>query len=165
MSVVYFIQAGAGGAIKIGVAEDISRRVAGLQTGCPDLLTVLAVLPGTQRDERRLHSMLRAFRHRGEWFKPAPQVLAAVEDARQGRFPAEPEPVRSAHFSHIANIVELFRARMNCRGQNPSAFALSCGLHRNTLLGFERDDWNPNLKTLLAIERRLSAEASQADAA
>lgn len=161
MSVVYFVQAGAGGPIKIGVASNMSQRLCALQTGSPDLLSLLATLPGTTKDEMRLHRLLRSFRHRGEWFRPAPEVLAAVEAARDGRFPEECTSERVGHFSHIKNIVGLFRATMASRGQSPSAFALACGLHRNTLLGFESDDWNPSLKTLLAIEAQLLASTAR----
>lgn len=87
MSVVYFIQAGAGGPIKIGVATDIARRVATLQTGSPEPLVVLATIAGGRAVEGRFHRALSLHRLRSEWFNPTPEVAQAVDLARRGELP------------------------------------------------------------------------------
>lgn len=156
MSVVYFVQAGAGGAIKIGTAVDMPRRLSALQNGCPEFLVVLATVPGDREIEGRFHKRLRVHRIRGEWFKPAPAVLEAVEQARRGEIPstdpAEPDP----QFSWLGNLVALARAQVRQVGWSPTRLAVAAGLHRNTLLGIEQDSWNPSLSTLLAIEKFIS---------
>jgi len=79
-SVVYFIQAGEGGPIKIGYASNFSKRLAALQTGCPVELSVLGMMPGGPREESELHVRLRWHRTRGEWFAPTDAVLRAIAE-------------------------------------------------------------------------------------
>jgi hypothetical protein len=75
-SVIYFMQSGRGGPIKIGFTEcTAERRLAELQTGNPSELIVLTVLSGTQAQEKELHRLLAAHRIQGEWFEPALIVL------------------------------------------------------------------------------------------
>lgn len=71
--VVYFVRAGNKGAIKIGVARDVKKRLATMQTGNPFELKVIALIPcsGVQQafdTERRIHNLFKAKRIRGEWF-------------------------------------------------------------------------------------------------
>lgn len=70
---VYFIQAGRTGPIKIGVAIDVGKRLAVLQTGNHLTLYLLAKIKckgnksayGLESD---LHKLFRSKRVRGEWF-------------------------------------------------------------------------------------------------
>jgi Meiotically up-regulated gene 113 len=68
-SFVYFIQALPETPVKIGVAENVRCRLASLQTGNPELLRALAVLPGTHELEWQLHNKFKADRRSGEWFE------------------------------------------------------------------------------------------------
>lgn len=77
VSSVYFIQAGVGGPIKVGVSVDPISRMAQMQTGMPETLRLLAFIPGTRDDERKLHDRLARHRIRGEWFHPHQDVLDA----------------------------------------------------------------------------------------
>lgn len=87
MSAVYFAQAGEGGPVKIGFTQsDVARRLAGLQTGCPHPMKLLASVPGGPSDERGLHAKLRRHRVSGEWFNPHIEVLALVERATSPDF-------------------------------------------------------------------------------
>jgi hypothetical protein len=91
---VYFVQAGSScGPIKIGFSDDVGKRVAGLQTGNPELLTLLLVVPGTMETESSLHNRFASARIRqsGEWFRPTRQLLEFVnlrelEDKKRSRF-------------------------------------------------------------------------------
>lgn len=75
---VYFIQA-ENGLIKIGVSNDPAARIRALQTGSPIELTLLGVVPGAGRQtEAQLHEQFAAHRTRGEWFHPAPQLIAQI---------------------------------------------------------------------------------------
>jgi len=80
-SVIYFIQSEHGGSIKIGQADDVARRLQGLQTGRPDRLVLLSAFIATVSDERRLHEALSKHRDKGEWFYPHPDVMTAVAAA------------------------------------------------------------------------------------
>lgn len=77
---IYLVQAGEGGPVKIGVSTDVPSRIRSLQTGIPQPLILLATFPGCRSKERRLHERLARYRIRGEWFSPAPEVLAAAEE-------------------------------------------------------------------------------------
>lgn len=69
--VVYFIQAGQHGPIKIGVASNVRKRLAALQTGHHTSLRIIGTVPGDAALERELHQRFAAHRIRGEWFKAA----------------------------------------------------------------------------------------------
>jgi hypothetical protein len=79
--VVYFVRA-PGGLVKIGFTSRIGHRIGCLQTGQPAPLELLASLPGTRPDERRLHTLFAAARRTGEWFEATPDLLAYIEKAR-----------------------------------------------------------------------------------
>jgi hypothetical protein len=65
---VYVIQGKPTTPIKVGVASGVQKRIAGLQTGNPQRLRLLYVLPGDYRLEAFLHRRLRRSRVAGEWF-------------------------------------------------------------------------------------------------
>jgi hypothetical protein len=77
-AVIYFIQSEHGGPIKVGRADDLAKRVMGLQTGRPDKLVVLAAAEGTRQDERNIHAAFAEHRERGEWFHPTPVLLSFI---------------------------------------------------------------------------------------
>ncbi len=69
---VYFIQAGKGGPIKIGLSQCVERRCANMQTGNHLLLTVIGVIAdGKAEDEAFCHRKFHADRLHGEWFAPS----------------------------------------------------------------------------------------------
>lgn len=79
---VYFIQAATLGLIKIGSAWLPTDRLNTLQIGSPDVLRLLGVIrcPGEARgDEKALHRKFAAHRSHGEWFRPAPELMAYIE--------------------------------------------------------------------------------------
>ncbi len=67
---IYFIQSGYGGPIKIGKTNDVWRRLGDIQTHNPEKLTILGVLDETPGMEMHLHVLFRDLRIRGEWYKP-----------------------------------------------------------------------------------------------
>jgi predicted GIY-YIG superfamily endonuclease len=71
---VYFLRAGNRGAIKIGIAKNVDRRIAALQAGNAFKLNLLASIPCINRKqaeslEGRLHRFFSKQRIRGEWFQ------------------------------------------------------------------------------------------------
>lgn len=82
---IYFVEAVGVGNIKIGFtgADDVQFRIDQLQTGCPVPLRLLNAVPGTEQDEKDLHRRFAANRVHGEWFKPAPELLALIAPAEQ----------------------------------------------------------------------------------
>lgn len=83
---IYAIQAGEGGPIKIGFAEDVRSRMSSLQTGCPVRLTLLGTceVSDDRVVEQHIHKMNRAFRMSGEWFVPGWHVMETVEEIKAG---------------------------------------------------------------------------------
>jgi Meiotically Up-regulated Gene 113 (MUG113) protein len=77
---VYFIQAGEGGPLKVGIAFDVNARLRSLQTASPFDLRLLGSVPGARRAEEALHHIFAPHRLRGEWFSPHPVLLGVVND-------------------------------------------------------------------------------------
>jgi hypothetical protein len=82
---VYFLQAGARGAIKIGTSTNLQSRIDTLQTAHPEPLRLLATVPGGVAIERVFHAAFAAHRKQGEWFEPAPELLRAIDELRRTR--------------------------------------------------------------------------------
>lgn len=83
---IYFIQSGEGGPIKVGYVEGLTRsaiefRVGLLQVGNPEPLKVLATMAGGRAEERELHKRFRAGHIRGEWFNADTPFLQDAIDA------------------------------------------------------------------------------------
>ena len=74
---IYAIQCGEGGPIKLGRAEDPVKRLRHLQTSHHERLKLLACEPADNDEdaEKAVHQHLSVFRIRGEWFRPTRQVL------------------------------------------------------------------------------------------
>lgn len=78
--VVYFIQAGRHGLIKIGKTKGrVKDRLAQLQTGSAEELRLLITIPGYSKREQELHTRFRHARERGEWFRPSQELLAFID--------------------------------------------------------------------------------------
>lgn len=82
MSIVYFIQSGNSGPIKIGVASSLNLRLRALQNGNPEKLRCLLTVPGGRDLEQTLHAAFRSTRVRLEWFKPDQRLQAVIEALR-----------------------------------------------------------------------------------
>lgn len=67
---VYFILCEPMEAVKIGFSKyNPSRRLRGLQTGCPSPLKLACYFPGTMDEEKRLHIAFWPLSIRLEWFR------------------------------------------------------------------------------------------------
>ena len=81
MSSVYFVQAN-DGHIKIGLARDVQKRLASLQTAHAHELVLLVAIEGTFRLEQSLHRKFAHLRLRGEWFRPEPELLELIAQSK-----------------------------------------------------------------------------------
>lgn len=71
---VYFVRSG--GYIKIGWTSDLAKRM----RAYPPDTTLLAVMPGTRKDERATHRRFaHLLTHGREWFPLAPQILEHID--------------------------------------------------------------------------------------
>ena len=91
---IYFIQAGEDGPVKIGKADNPVKRLAALQIGSSERLYIRAVLDEPDEVEGRLHRMLEKFRVNGEWFKLEIETMCAMACAIAGFIPPSISRVR-----------------------------------------------------------------------
>ena len=84
--VIYFIQEGLGGAIKIGWSRGPANiRLRQLQTGNSVELILLGFVSDCDKSEEvRWRRRFWEFRKRNEWFYPADALLKAIEPYRLG---------------------------------------------------------------------------------
>lgn len=79
---VYFIQGQCGGAIKVGYSTIPQDRLRTLQTGYPDTLKMLLLIPGNEKTEQTMHREFEASRLNGEWFRPDDYVIARIKELK-----------------------------------------------------------------------------------
>jgi hypothetical protein len=79
---VYFVQGCCGGAIKIGFSKNPEKRLQGLQTGYPDTLRILLLVPGKEKTEQYFHRKFELYRLNGEWFKPEKVILDEIKELK-----------------------------------------------------------------------------------
>lgn len=74
---IYFIQEGKDGPVKVGYSSDPEARLAALQTGNSSRLRLRKVFEGGRQAEAEVHERLDDLRIRddGEWFEPASEVF------------------------------------------------------------------------------------------
>ncbi|RLC17902.1 MAG: hypothetical protein DRI57_09140 [Deltaproteobacteria bacterium] len=77
---IYFIQLGTDGPIKIGTSENPQARLAQLQTSNPEKLHLLGTMTGNNSMETKLHQTFSPFRLEGEWFSPASELLKFISE-------------------------------------------------------------------------------------
>lgn len=75
---IYFIQAEQSGLIKIGKANQVYKRLQTLQTGSPEKLRVLMMLPTNA--EKTYHIQFADSRVHGEWFQPSDALLSFIRE-------------------------------------------------------------------------------------
>lgn len=76
---IYFIQQGPHGPIKIGHTTNAIRRLRNLQIGNPDPLHIVATTHGDPSLESKLHIRFQSLRIMGEWFKPGTELLEYIK--------------------------------------------------------------------------------------
>lgn len=76
---LYFIYAETAGLIKIGITQDLERRLQTLQTATGDRLHVLHSRSGDRELEAYFHRAYSGSRVRGEWFRPSWSLLIYLE--------------------------------------------------------------------------------------
>ena len=81
MNYLYFIQAGKDGPIKIGITNDIEKRLKSLQTANSKKLEVLyyTKTSSPRKSEKLLHDHFRENNINGEWFRPDKYLLDHIE--------------------------------------------------------------------------------------
>jgi hypothetical protein len=92
---IYFIREEATQFIKIGYTGDVDDRLATLQTGCPGSLVLLLQIEGSKPEETAWHERFADARARGEWFRPVPELLLAIMEAKGSQLDADNARLRA----------------------------------------------------------------------
>lgn len=87
-SCVYFVAAP--GRIKIGFTTKPERRLVELQSADMEPLSMLHIIAGSLKLERRLHELAANWRIRREWFQDCPEVRAIIARAVAGEILVDP---------------------------------------------------------------------------
>ena len=72
---IYFIQAGDEGLIKIGYAVHVDQSIKIWQEGSPVPLKLLATIDGSLEVEVYLHTKFSRLRQHGKWFKGSKEIF------------------------------------------------------------------------------------------
>jgi hypothetical protein len=78
---IYFIQQGQFGPIKIGYSTNPEQRFAAIKTSHHAHLRLLGEIEGSEKDERRLHEKFAPHRIRREWFAPSQDLIDYIRKA------------------------------------------------------------------------------------
>ena len=79
---IYLIQAGDNGPVKIGVSDNPEQRLRDLQTAHSETLVLLDKIDANHSNERNLHTRLAEHRIKGEWFRPHEEVFGVFEASK-----------------------------------------------------------------------------------
>lgn len=75
---IYF--AASGGRIKIGITENVPRRLAYINTHLEQPLTLIGTISGGRKAEKAIHDHLQDHRLNGEWFKDCDEVRRKIRN-------------------------------------------------------------------------------------
>lgn len=151
---IYFVQAGDSGHIKIGYTNDIARRVSALQTGCPVALRVIGVIdPGDPLLELDLHKRFDAFRTLNEWFSPDELLLSYI---RENAAP---------HVNRDAKEARTQAARVLAKFPTVRALSRETGIGESTISMWRSREWipAPYHQTILDAAYRMGVDLSPDD--
>jgi hypothetical protein len=90
---VYVVQQAVTGAVKVGRSDDVAYRFEKLKTGSPYELTLIGEIDESRYPERWIHRHLKAYRMRGEWFEPAPEMLEFLAGLIEGLVSGPHDPI------------------------------------------------------------------------
>lgn len=84
---IYFIQDSLSKRIKIGYTTNLKIRFQTLSGSNANKLFILGSIPGTEKDEAKLHKNFIEDRAHGEWFHPSSEILDFIHEAMRAKKP------------------------------------------------------------------------------
>lgn len=75
---IYF--ASSGTRIKIGVTQNVERRLKEVEVHLAEPLALLGVIDGSLQSEKALHAQFAAYHLNGEWFRNCAEIRALISD-------------------------------------------------------------------------------------
>jgi hypothetical protein len=106
---IYFIQAGEGGPVKIGKADNVSARLVEMQCDNHADLVLLRQIEGGRLTEAWFHRAFASFRLRGEWFAYQPAMLTAEAPEETAAPPSTSKPAKPLAPGHILSRIHSTR--------------------------------------------------------
>lgn len=95
--------------IKIGISQNIGKRLSQLRTGAAAPITLLAACEGGAGVEKALHRKLRQFHIDGEWYRDCPDLRAAIQNSLNNFPAAKPHQIsgrpRGRKFGDVARVL------------------------------------------------------------
>jgi hypothetical protein len=160
---VYFMRpVGQLGPIKIGNAEVPGARLITYMAWSPVDLEIVATVPGGFDLERNIHECFADHHRRGEWFDPAPKLLAAIEALKRGEpitnaidLSARKGSIRSKIKLNIHPLIKqrmLFLQSLNAQLRNRGKRMrkiLDMPDHIQTIVDRWRGDWRDPIGTMI----------------
>jgi len=114
---IYFIQCGENGPIKIGqTGNGVEERLGQLQTGCPYGLRVLWVYNGSDWTEETVHKKFSHERIRGEWFRPSSTLIDFITNEMMNVYEIETPNGRFVEFSEsfdLSDSIDIKTSKMS----------------------------------------------------
>lgn len=118
---IYFLQSGQDGPIKIGFTNSIDNRLSALQVNSPYSIKALGTMEGDEQKEKWLHEQFSDFHFRGEWFWPAKSLLKFIKDNTADindrpaildqHHPVSEDSRRAIHHQWLGSRVKYFRKK------------------------------------------------------
>jgi hypothetical protein len=103
-AMVYFIQEGDDGPVKIGFSDNPARRLQELQVASAKHLNLIAVIEGDVSKERELQARFQEFRLSGEWFIPITEIFLYIDRVGVGALTIVECPI--CGMQYLPNIAE-----------------------------------------------------------
>jgi hypothetical protein len=126
---LYIVQAGVNGPVKVGITDNVPKRLIGIQTGNHERVHLLATIPGGRFDEMALHFGLRAHRIHGEWFRWNVVTKSVVERFRAGQPVLEIAKYLRKHIDLVRRVEALDTIAGNKRAYRRHRRDPSYGIH------------------------------------
>ena len=93
-----------GDRVKIGVADNIRKRIQHIRSMCPYEVRLLAVMRGDAKLEASLHERFASSRLHCEWFGVTEDLVALVKAARKVSLDLDDRPARRAFERIVAEL-------------------------------------------------------------
>lgn len=149
---IYFIRAGEDGPIKIGKANNPTRRIFNLQIGHPEKLHLLAVIDGSDSAESDLHAKFSSSWLRGEWFNPSPEILSLIEANKYQPVIKGLKPRIEGETLDVPQEILRFECDAKLKGYGVIEICKRLKIHRATWQRWKKGDHEPTIGTWEAIK-------------
>lgn len=148
---IYMVRAGSDGPLKIGRAADVRKRLSELQVSHHERLHLLGAMPGDAEEEAAIHARFAAHRLRGEWFRPAAEIIEFA-----AKHPLPPRPSKRRPDTALGRFLAEQKLTLE-------AFGALCGRSTATISRLSRGLHKPDWPTIEVIEKATGGKVQPND--